>query len=335
MILDLPRFVAGARPRWAELEGLLSALEADPGAERDVAFLAQLHLLYERTAADLGRVRTFASEPDLVRHLEALVARAYAEIHESRERRSRLSLRRLAGLVLRDAPRAVRRHPWALLSATLLTLAGMAFGALALGIDPEAKRALVPFEHLLGDPSERVRQEEAGASQAADGRRAAFSSFLVTHNVRVAVFAFALGGTAGAGTAVLLFHNGVVLGAVAFDYARAGEARFLLGWLLPHGTIEIPAFLLAGQAGLVLGASLLARGSRVPLAARLRGVLPDLVAILALVVGLLAWAAIIESYLSQHHEPALPYGLKIGLGLLEGALLAGFLLRAGRGREAP
>jgi uncharacterized membrane protein SpoIIM required for sporulation len=335
VILDLPRFVASARPRWAELESLLSTLEAEPDAERDVAFLARLHLLYERTAADLGKVRTFASEPELVRHLEALVARAYAEVHETRNRRSRLSLRRLAGLVLQDAPRAVRRHPRALLLGTLLTLAGMAFGALALGVDPAAKRVLIPFEHLSGDPAERVRQEEGGESRDADGHRAAFSSALVTHNVRVAVFAFALGGTAGAGTAVLLFHNGVVLGAIGFDYVRAGQTPFLLGWLLPHGTVEIPAFLLAGQAGLVLGASLLGRSSRLPLAARLRGVLPDLVAILALVVALLSWAAIIESYLSQHHEPTLPYGMKAGFGLLEGVLLAAFLLRAGREREAP
>jgi uncharacterized membrane protein SpoIIM required for sporulation len=335
VILDLPRFVASARPRWTELESLLSTLEAEPDAERDVAFLARLHLLYERAAADLGKVRTFASEPDLVRHLEALVARAYAEVHETRDRRSRLSLRRLAGLVLRDAPRAVRRHPRALLLATLLTLAGMAFGVLALRVDPAAKRVLVPFEHLSGDPAERVRQEEGGESRDADGHRAAFSSALVTHNVRVAVLAFALGGTAGAGTAVLLFHNGVVLGAVGLDYVRAGQTPFLLGWLLPHGTVEIPAFLLAGQAGLVLGASLLGRRSRLPLAARLRGVLPDLVAILALVVALLSWAAIIESYLSQHHQPTLPYSLKTGFGLLEGVLLAAFLLRAGREREAP
>ena len=32
------------------------------------------------------------------------------------------------------------------------------------------------------------------------------------------------------------------------DYILAGESVFLLGWLLPHGAIEIPAILLAGQA---------------------------------------------------------------------------------------
>ena len=50
----------------------------------------------------------------------------------------------------------------------------------------------------------------------------------------------------------MLFYNGVILGAVAVDYVRAGETKFLLGWLMPHGVIEIPAILIAGQAGFML-----------------------------------------------------------------------------------
>ena len=44
----------------------------------------RLHYLYERTAADLGRLTTFASEPELTRYLESLMAKAYAELHETR-----------------------------------------------------------------------------------------------------------------------------------------------------------------------------------------------------------------------------------------------------------
>lgn len=333
MILDLPRFVEDERERWDELERMLASLEDDPGAERDVAFLSRLHLLYERAGADLVKVRTFASEPDLNRYLESLLARAYGEIHEGRRRGSRF---RPGRLLFGDAPRAIRRHGRALLLAVALTLAGSALGALALAFDPSARQVLMPFPHLLDDPAERVRKEEA-ASGTVEGRgasaRATFSSFLVTHNVRVAVVAFALGGTAGVGTVTLLFYNGALVGAVAFDYIRAGETRFLLGWLLPHGSVEIPAFLFAGQAGLVLAAALLGWGDRTSLRRRLAAILPDLVAILSLVAVLLAWAAFVESFLSQHHEPALPYELKIGLGLLEAALLATFLLRAGRGEE--
>ena len=61
----------------------------------------------------------------------------------------------------------------------------------------------------------------------------------------------------GIGTMLLLFYNGVILGLVAVDYMLAGQTVFLLGWLLPHGVIEIPAVLIAGQGGLVLGRTLI------------------------------------------------------------------------------
>ena len=41
--------------------------------------------------------------------------------------------------------------------------------------------------------------------------------------------------TWGVGTIIMLFYNGVILGAVAVDYIRAGQTKFLLGWLMPHG----------------------------------------------------------------------------------------------------
>jgi hypothetical protein len=37
----------------------------------------------------------------------------------------------------------------------------------------------------------------------------------------------------------------------------------------------------------------------------------------------------VEAFLSQYHEPVIPYGLKIGFGLVEAALLTLFLTRAG------
>ena len=54
--------------------------------------LAQLqlfHQLYERTAADLAKITTLSSEPETRRYLENLVARAYGEIHETREKQRR------------------------------------------------------------------------------------------------------------------------------------------------------------------------------------------------------------------------------------------------------
>ena len=62
--------------------------------------------------------------------------------------------------------------------------------------------------------------------------------------------------TWGVGTFIMLFYNGVALGAIVVDYIRDGQTKFLLGWLLPHGVVEIPAILIAGQAGLILAFAL-------------------------------------------------------------------------------
>ena len=88
---------------------------------------------------------------------------------------------------------------------------------------------------------------------------AAFSAQLITHNIQVALLAAALGVTFGIGTALLLFENGVLLGAVAVRYTQQGFGLFVTAWLLPHGAFEIPSILIAGQAGFYLARLLLRR----------------------------------------------------------------------------
>jgi len=153
---------------------------------------------------------------------------------------------------------------------------------------------------------------------------------LMTHNTQVSIFTLALGMTWGVGTIIMLFYNGVILGAVAVDYVRAGQTKFLLGWLMPHGVIEIPAILIAGQAGLLLAAALIGRGNRQPLRARLRGVSGDVVTLIMGVALMLIWAGFIESFLSQYHEPIIPYIFKIAFGGVELVLLILFYAKSGQ-----
>jgi uncharacterized membrane protein SpoIIM required for sporulation len=133
---------------------------------------------------------------------------------------------------------------------------------------------------------------------------------------------------------IVLFYNGVVLGAVALDYVRAGQAKFLAGWLLPHGVVEIPAILIAGQAGLLLASALIGRERRGTVRTRLRALSPDLVTLIGGVAVMLIWAGVIESFLSQYHEPVIPYAAKIAFGVVELVLLGLFLGRSG-GKRAP
>jgi len=332
MIIDLPRFLANERPAWAELEGLLDVLENEPNQKMSLEQLRHFHYLYERTSADLAKITTFSSEPETRRYLESLVARAYGEIHETRTRQKRFSL---YDWFRQDLPQTFRRHLRAFWLSVAITLAGCAFGGLAIALDPASKPILLPFPHLMGDPAQRVAEEENATTDRLAGEKATFSADLMTHNTKVSIFALASGMTCGLGTIVLLFYNGIILGAVTVDYVHAGQTTFLLGWLLPHGSVEIPSIIIAGQGGLVLAGALIGWGRRVPLATRLREVSRDLVTLIFGVGLMLIWAGFVEAFLSQYHEPVVPYAAKIAFGLTQLILLTFFLAKSGATPPAP
>jgi uncharacterized membrane protein SpoIIM required for sporulation len=330
MILDLHNFLAVERSYWDELESILDRLENDPASSPTLEQLQRFHYLYERSMADLAKLSTFAAAPDIHRYLESLVARAYGEEHETRHSRARFRPWRW---FFHTFPQTFRRRIGAFWLACAITAAGCAFGCLALSIDPEAKQVIMPFEGLVGSPVDRVKKEESARIDRLQGGKGSFSAQLMTHNTQVAIFTMALGMTWGAGTVVSLFYNGVVVGAVAWDYVRAGQTRFLAGWLLPHGSIEIPAILLGGQAGFVLAGALIGWGSRSTRHQRLREISADLITLMAGAACLLVWAGLVEAFLSQYHEPVIPYELKIGLGLVELTLLILFLAKSGAQHE--
>jgi uncharacterized membrane protein SpoIIM required for sporulation len=326
MIIDLTRFLAEERKHWTELEATLDRIDRNPDQRMQLAELLKFHELYERASADLAKIETFSSEPEIRRYLEGLVARAYGEIHETREKQKRLNPWRW---FVATFPQTFRRHLGPFWLALAVTIAGCLFGGVAIRIDPEAKQVIMPFSGLKDDPSERVRREESAKQDKLAGQKSTFAAQLMTHNTQVAIFTMALGMTWGVGTTITLFYNGVILGAVAVDYVYAGQARFLLGWLLPHGAIEIPAILLGGQAGFLLASALIGWGSRKTRRQRLREIAPDLTTIIFGAGVLLVWAGIVESFLSQYHQPVIPYALKIAFGAAELVALTLFLARSG------
>jgi uncharacterized membrane protein SpoIIM required for sporulation len=334
VIIDLQKFVSGERPHWSALDSALKKLETDPHHKMPLDQLRHFHYLYERASADLAKLTTFSSEPETRRYLENLVARAYGEIHETREKKHRLALLKW---MFETLPQTFRRHLNAFWLSLAITMAGVVFGGFAVAFDPEAKSVILPemFAGHRGDPSERVAREEHNLKSHSAGRMSSFSAQLMTNNIRVSIMALALGMTFGVGTVIVLFYNGIILGLIAVDYVSAGQTTFLLGWLLPHGVIEIPAILIGGQAGLMLAGALIGWGQRLNMTERLRAVARDLVTLIFGVVLMLIWAGIIEAFLSQYHEPVIPYWVKIGFGLVELMLLILFLGRSGADRGTP
>lgn len=326
MILDLDRFLESARPVWRDLEQAIEAAEQDPDPESTVAETERFFRLYQLASAHLAEVRHLSAEHELRAYLEQLIARAYACIYVRAPERRRI---RWWQWFTAGFPVAVRTHNRALALSVAVFLLGALFGAVVLRMDPTVRSALLPFGHGNTTPSQRVQREMAEQGKRISEARGRFSAQLMTHNTQVAFFTLSLGMTFGAGTLLVLFYNGVVLGAVALDYVADGQWVFLLGWILPHGSVEIPAILLAGQAGLVLGKALIGWGNREPRRLRLRAVLPDLVTMAGGIAVLLVWAGIVEAFFSQYHEPVVPYAVKIAFGAAQFLALMLFLTRGG------
>ncbi|HEX2715475.1 MAG TPA: stage II sporulation protein M, partial [Candidatus Acidoferrales bacterium] len=260
-------------------------------------------------------------------YLERLVARAYAERYYAPPTRSEIWQPRRWLRIFTAFPKAFRRQSRYFALAVLITVLGCALGGLAMRYDPASVDVLLPADYLR-NPGQRVHEDEKGQSRHLHSAQneAAFSAALIRHNINMALLAAALGVTFGIGTALLLFENGVLLGAVAVRYTQQGFGLFMTAWLLPHGVFEIPSILIAGQAGFYLARLLLRRRED-------RNVRQSVREWLVLVSGMammLVWAGIMEAFFSQHHAPILPYGFKIAVGAAELTLLTIYLLLIGR-----
>ncbi len=332
MILDLNSFITREQPYWDELSALLRNYDENGGYRPALEEAKRFYYLYQRTSADLVKLNTFAGEVETTRYLERLVARAYSRLHESGG--EKIPLKPLYWLT-RTFPSTFRRHWKAFVISFTGFIAGASFGAGALAVDYDLKDQFIPpqFPHLREKPSKRVEREEKQDFDAFQGRHA-FSSELMTHNTKVTALLMVSGFLWGIFTLTLLFSNGQILGFVIYDYLRDGQGEFLTAWLLPHGSIEIPAILLGGQAGLMIAHAMFGWGTNLRLRQRFARIRGDLVTLIAGAALLLIWAGIVESFLSQYHAPPF-YPWKIGFGLVQLCGLVLYLSLSGRKKPQP
>jgi len=259
--------------------------------------LERLTVLYRSAAADLARAQSEGWPRQVRDYVNELVARAHARIYAVQPR-SGLGLRvYFFGMVP-----AVFRRRWRYLAAsTALTVAVAVMSYAGVRWEPR-------FAHeLLGGFAEAV--EEFARSGEAAGRYFAdqpfvqylgggsFSAFLFVHNLQVAVQAFALGITAGLGTLFVLLSNGMMIGAFLAIGANEEALGRLLSVAAPHGALEIPAIMIAGAGGLLMGHAIISpgrwrRADALKLAAR------DALALLVSTVPMFLAAGIIEGNLS-------------------------------------
>jgi len=317
------QFVARRQAQWQELSTILQLAQRQGVRNLSLEQVQQLGRLYRRTASDLAYARTYFPGSQTAAYLNQLVAQAHTMLYAEEPQRLK-SLWRFFAL---EVPRAVR-EAWrpVLLAAGLMLLGGLV-GFFAIVADPNLAEAIVP---------EMFREAVA---EAPEGEiwpveyRSLVGTLILINNVRVGLLAFGLGVTLGVGTALVLFYNGLIVGALAARYFQAGLSYPFWALILPHGALELMAIFLSGAAGFCLGWPLVAPGD-----------LPRQEAFVAggrravrLILGALPFfliAAAIEGFVTP--MTSLPEWGKYLVGLVTFLLgLAYWLLPGRRSRSAP
>lgn len=332
MILDLDKFITKERTYWDELDAMVDRQENQPDRTHTLEEARRFHYLYQRVSSDLVKLKTFAGEAETVRALERLVARAYSRLHEDGGEQVRFQPWQWLS---RTFPLTFRRH-WIAFALSCGTFwIGALFGMAALHLDPRAKADFIPpqFSHLSGRPSDRVAKEEKQEFDSFENRHV-FSASLMTHNTKVTIMTMVTGFLWGFVTLMLLFYNGSLIGVILWDYITDGQGLFLTAWLLPHGSFELPAIFIGGQAGLVIARAMFGWGTNLRLRQRFARIRGDLLTLVAGAGLLLIWAGIVESFLSQYHSPEF-YPWKIAVGALQLAALILYLTLGGRTPRQP
>jgi uncharacterized membrane protein SpoIIM required for sporulation len=326
--MDLALFVSQRRPHWDRLTELLDQAQE---SALTPALLQELLSLYRSASSDLNRARSMTANPELLGSLNQMVGRAYRIIYRGRPR-TPISLAALRDFFLRDVPSTFRREERVIRIAALAFILGAALGMAAVVADPGAGELLVPREMFTQSPRERVEQIEKSDERVDTFSKATeFGSFLYTHNIQVSFLTFALGAMTLLGGWLLLFYNGIILGAVAAAYFRDGAGTFFIAWVGPHGVLELPSIVFAGAAGLRFGRAFLLPGERGRPAA-LREAFVPVFRILATAAALLVLAGAIEGSFSQMSSKSVAYPIKIAAaGVLFAALLGWLFL--GKAKE--
>ncbi len=265
---------------------------------------------FRSLARDVSLSREALPDSRISRQLEALFQRLHEAIY-----RTPGDLRyEIIRLFKEDVPDVIRRLRGNIVATTAIFLMGGVAGWLLVSRHPELA-ALFASEEMIN----RVQRGELWTEGLVNVFPSSILSLaIMTNNIVVSLFAFALGAFYGLGTLYIMGLNGLMLGGVFAFTAAYGLDGELFKFVLAHGVVELSVICLAGAAGAQLGEALARPGSRSRSEAFREAVMMTgkLLPVCAL---FLIGAGFIEGYISP--DPTYPLASRAVVGLAYGALL--------------
>lgn len=205
---------------------------------------------YIQLTNDLSYAQTYFPESKTLLYLNSLASEAHQKIYNTKKENKS----KIVSFWKYEFPLFFGKYHSTLFYSFLIFMSAVLIGVVSTLNDDSFIRL------ILGDAYVNMTLEniENGEPMAVYKGGSEIGSFLgiTINNIRVAIVAFALGVIFSVGTVMVLFGNGIMLGAfITFFYNYGILEKTTTVWL--HGTIEISVIVIAGCAGLVMGNSFL------------------------------------------------------------------------------
>jgi len=305
-------FVERRSAAWNELDALLRRAGRRGVRRLQPSDVEEIGRLYRAVTSDLAYADGHDYDPRLLAYLNRLVARAHAYVYGGA---ATGGWQRIATFYTETFPREFRRSFGFIAICAAITIVSAIVAYVLVRNHPGDAYAILP-EGLI---PLRIAKSLHDSNFAFDPASSpSIATEIITNNIKVSIFAFAGCVTLGLFTLYIILLNGLMLGGVGALFTNAGFGPDYWATVAPHGVIELTAIQIAGAAGLLISAGIIAPGrfrrrDAIAAAARRAGVL------IAGVASMLLVAGTIEGFFSPLRLPAsdrIAVGVVTAVGLL-------------------
>lgn len=287
------QFIKQNKQKWKDFEKVLKQKEKDPD---------QLSELFVQITDDLAYARTYYPNRSVRYYLNNIAQKIFYNVYKNR----RISWKGFLLFWKEELPSILYQSRLQLLFSFLAFCVAILIGVVS-SVNDEAF-----YNVILGESYVRMTVEniESGDPMAVYKGMNETEMFLgiTFNNIRVAFVTFLFGLLAGIGSVFVLFYNGIMVGSFQYFFYEQGlfQESFLTIWM--HGALEIPAIIIAGAAGIVMGSGLAFPGTY----SRLQAFQISSGRGLKILLGttpIIIVAGFIEGFITRHTEA--PDGLRL------------------------
>lgn len=264
---------------------------------------------------DLAYSRTHYPQSKVTRLINGIATGIYQNIYQNRKEK----YKRLITFWTTELPLILKKHQRILILTLIFFSLCIAMGSISSTKDDEFVKAILGEDYVSMTEENISHGDPFGVYRDQDK----FTMFvrIAFNNINIAFKACIFGIFFGLGTIMILFYNGVMIGAFEniFFSKGLGMKSVMVIWI--HGTLEIWSIIIAGSAGFIIGAGILFPGTYSRMHS-FKLAIKDAVKILLSLVPFFITAAFLESYVtyqmsdtfsSNHKARGLPLWASISI----------------------